>query len=79
MRNTPPQFFPRFFRWFCHPKLRDSIEGDLMELYYERVPWLLFGGKPSTKNEQPTTVSLPNNTIHAAHHQNRAPKFATLT
>jgi putative ABC transport system permease protein len=32
MRN-PPQLFLRFFRWFCHPELRDHIEGDLMELY----------------------------------------------
>ena len=33
----PPTLFLKFFRWFCHPKLRDSIEGDLMELYDERV------------------------------------------
>src|SRR5580765_8387251 len=33
----PPRVFLRFFRWFCHPKLRDHIEGDLMELYQERV------------------------------------------
>ena len=33
----PPKLFLRFFRWFCHPKLRDHIEGDLMELYEERV------------------------------------------
>ena len=35
--KEPPRFAHRFFRWFCHPKLRDSIEGDLMELYEERV------------------------------------------
>lgn len=35
--NYPPKIFLRFFRWFCHPKLRDSIEGDLMELYEERI------------------------------------------
>ncbi len=35
--NKPPQLPLRFFRWFCHPRLRDSIEGDLMELYEERV------------------------------------------
>jgi putative ABC transport system permease protein len=35
MKHTP-QLPLRFFRWFCHPKLRDSIEGDLMELYEER-------------------------------------------
>jgi len=33
----PPQLPLRFFRWFCHPKLRHHIEGDLMELYEERV------------------------------------------
>ncbi|NOS92425.1 MAG: FtsX-like permease family protein [Cyclobacteriaceae bacterium] len=39
MKNSskhPPKSFLKFFRWFCHPKLRDSIEGDLMELYQER-------------------------------------------
>ncbi len=34
--HHPPKLPLRFFRWFCHPKLRDSIEGDLMELYTER-------------------------------------------
>src|SRR6478609_845857 len=36
-KSSPPRFALRFFRWFCHPKLRDSIEGDLTELYKERV------------------------------------------
>ncbi|MEJ0032825.1 MAG: helix-turn-helix transcriptional regulator [Bacteroidota bacterium] len=30
----PPQFFLRFFRWFCDPTMIDYIEGDLMEVYY---------------------------------------------
>jgi len=34
---NPPKLPLKFFRWFCHPKLRDHIEGDLMELYEERV------------------------------------------
>jgi len=34
---TPPRAVRRFFRWFCHPTLFDSIEGDLLELYHERV------------------------------------------
>jgi putative ABC transport system permease protein len=34
---NPPKLPLRFFRWFCHPNLRDHIEGDLMELYEERV------------------------------------------
>jgi putative ABC transport system permease protein len=36
-RISPPTFALRFFRWFCHPGLRDYIEGDLIELYQERV------------------------------------------
>src|SRR5882762_11577187 len=35
--HIPPQLPLRFFRWFCHPKLRHHIEGDLIELYEERV------------------------------------------
>ncbi len=33
----PPELALRFFRWFCHPKIRQAIEGDLIELYHERV------------------------------------------
>ncbi|GCC52703.1 hypothetical protein SanaruYs_29410 [Chryseotalea sanaruensis] len=33
----PPKTFHRFFRWYCNPDLRNSIEGDLIELYHERV------------------------------------------
>jgi len=36
-KSYPPKLPLRFFRWFCRPKLRDSIEGDLMELYEERL------------------------------------------
>jgi putative ABC transport system permease protein len=34
---SPPAFALRFFRWFCHPDLRNSIEGDLIKLYRERI------------------------------------------
>jgi putative ABC transport system permease protein len=34
---TPPRFFLRFFRWYCHPRIRPGIEGDLVELYQERT------------------------------------------
>jgi ABC-type antimicrobial peptide transport system permease subunit len=34
---TPPRFFQRLFRWCCRPDLHDHIEGDLLELYQERV------------------------------------------
>jgi putative ABC transport system permease protein len=33
---NPPNFFLRFFRWFCHPDLHRYIEGDLLELYEEQ-------------------------------------------
>ncbi|WP_276371135.1 ABC transporter permease [Chryseolinea sp. H1M3-3] len=35
--NLPPKLFLRFFRWYCHPKLQKHIEGDLMELYHQRL------------------------------------------
>ncbi|MEO8474726.1 MAG: ABC transporter permease [Chryseolinea sp.] len=34
---APPKLFLRFFRWYCDPGLKDHIEGDLMELYNDRV------------------------------------------
>ncbi|MCB0628234.1 MAG: ABC transporter permease, partial [Lewinella sp.] len=34
---VPPQFFLRFFKWFCDPGLHPFVEGDLYELYCERV------------------------------------------
>lgn len=37
MKPFPPRFFLRFFQWYCHPNLRDHIEGDLMEVYNERL------------------------------------------
>ena len=37
MKDLPPKLFLRFFRWYCHPKLRNHIEGDLMEIFNERV------------------------------------------
>jgi len=36
-KSSPPQLFLRFFRWYCHPKLVDHIEGDLLEVYTRRV------------------------------------------
>jgi ABC-type antimicrobial peptide transport system permease subunit len=35
--TSPPAIFLYFFRWFCHPELKNYIEGDLMELYDERL------------------------------------------
>lgn len=35
--NKPPKLFLNFFRWYCHPKLQDYIEGDLMEVYERRL------------------------------------------
>lgn len=36
-KDLPPSLFTRFFRWYCHPRLRDHIEGDLMEVYNARL------------------------------------------
>jgi putative ABC transport system permease protein len=42
MKNNcdPPRFFLKFFRWYCHPKMQDYIEGDLMEVYDVRLKTL---------------------------------------
>jgi putative ABC transport system permease protein len=37
MKASPPKFFLRFFRWYCHPKLVHHIEGDLIEVYRQRL------------------------------------------
>lgn len=36
-RSTPPRIAMRFFRWYCHRRLADHIEGDLIEVYIGRV------------------------------------------
>lgn len=35
--HSPPKLFHKFLRWFCHPGLLKPIEGDLIELYEERI------------------------------------------
>jgi predicted permease len=35
--HSPPRLLLRFFRWYCHPRLADHIEGDLIEVYRKRV------------------------------------------
>jgi putative ABC transport system permease protein len=37
MKNFPPKIFLRFFRWYCHPRIVDYIEGDLIEVYRSRL------------------------------------------
>jgi putative ABC transport system permease protein len=36
MKQNPPKYFLHFFRWYCHPRMQDYIEGDLMEVYEKR-------------------------------------------
>src|SRR5688500_14820787 len=36
-QHMPPRLFHRFFRWYCNPKLLDAIEGDLLEVYGQRI------------------------------------------
>lgn len=35
--GSPPRVLLRFFRWYCNPLMVDFIEGDLMEVYNERL------------------------------------------
>lgn len=37
MKKSPPRLFLNFFRWYCHPDMLAHIEGDMMELYAERI------------------------------------------
>jgi putative ABC transport system permease protein len=37
MKELPPKRFLNLFRWYCHPKLVDHIEGDLIEVYRKRL------------------------------------------
>ena len=43
--RKPPEFFLRFFRWFCKPELKKYIEGDLLELHAERLDKGMKKGK----------------------------------
>lgn len=38
MKENPPTWARRFFRAYCHPDFREDLEGDLQELYEERLP-----------------------------------------
>lgn len=33
----PPEFFLRFFRWFCDPAVAEDIEGDLREMFQRQA------------------------------------------
>lgn len=37
MKNFPPRAFLNFFRWYCKTRLVDRIEGDLIEVYRQRL------------------------------------------
>src|SRR6187549_1427554 len=37
MKNLPPKIFLRFFHWYCDRRLVDHIEGDLIEVYQQRL------------------------------------------
>jgi putative ABC transport system permease protein len=37
MNNQPPKWIDRFLRWYCNPDLLEEIQGDVHELYFERV------------------------------------------
>jgi putative ABC transport system permease protein len=37
MHPQPPKWARKFLQWFCHPRLLEDMEGDLLELFHERV------------------------------------------
>src|ERR1041385_4962701 len=37
MKTLPPRALVKFFRWYCHPRLVNHIEGDLIEVYRKRL------------------------------------------
>lgn len=37
MKKNPPKWADQLLRWFCHPDYLEGIQGDLYELYYDRV------------------------------------------
>ncbi|MEQ9441574.1 MAG: FtsX-like permease family protein [Cyclobacteriaceae bacterium] len=37
MKTSPPRWAQYFFRWYCHPAYYEDLQGDLEELYEERV------------------------------------------
>ncbi len=42
MKDNPPTWARRFFRAYCHPNFREDLEGDLQELYEERLPHMSY-------------------------------------
>lgn len=36
-QHSPPKLLLRFFKWFCHPDIHVYVEGDLLEIYEERL------------------------------------------
>lgn len=37
MKHSPPKWADRFLEWFCHPDLLEDLQGDLYELYEDKV------------------------------------------
>ena len=37
MTNQPPKWLDRFLEWYCNPDLLEEIQGDVHELYFERL------------------------------------------
>jgi putative ABC transport system permease protein len=37
IQDSPPKLLLRFFKWFCDPNLHVYVEGDLLEIYQERL------------------------------------------
>lgn len=37
MKREPPKWANRFLEWFCHPNLLEDLQGDLYEIYEEKI------------------------------------------
>lgn len=55
-KGKPPLLALQFFRWFCHPSLREEIEGDLEEMYNKNNEKL--GPKKAAKEYYRQVLSL---------------------
>ncbi|MEL6558809.1 MAG: ABC transporter permease [Bacteroidota bacterium] len=76
MKNRPPHWPDRFLEWFCDPELFEYIQGDIYEIFEERLQrkgsryaklafcWDVFRFFRPSNFRKPTYNSNPNMTRH---------------
>ncbi|MES2848665.1 MAG: permease prefix domain 2-containing transporter [Bacteroidota bacterium] len=75
-QNKPPVMALKFFRWFCHPSLREAIEGDLEELYHKNNE--KFGSKKATGMYCREVLSLLRPSVIVSIHHLLPNKFSNM-